>query len=319
LFLGETTYLLARDLTTSLGQPILYLILALSITLAIFAVFPKLRDHARFVSLALFLTLTAGWLLLAYFHQQISVSLVLSDPTGQLPPGRFYIPPYIENEKFYFWTLVLAALVVLNRHRDRAWRAALHGTLAIFGIVTYFTSNPFAEPLAQFHAGWTQYAAATAGNANIMIQSQAYHSLHGRMEGLYNSPYMWIHPPMLFIAYATFVVAFVGSIFMLAKKIEYEKLAYAYAKPGYILLTIGILIGYPWAVQAWSGEPWWYDPKINLTLMMWVFYSAYLHARLYMHRPGMKVGTALTAYFSFLAVVVTYVSTYVIPGIHAMG
>jgi hypothetical protein len=31
------------------------------------------------------------------------------------------------------------------------------------------------------------------------------------------------------------------------------------------------------------------------------------------------VGTAVTAYLAFSAVVITYVSTYVIPGIHAMG
>ncbi len=85
------------------------------------------------------------------------------------------------------------------------------------------------------------------------------------------------------------------------------------------MLTVGLLIGYPWAVDAWRGEPWWYDPKINVTLMMWVLYSAYLHSRLYIHRKGMWMATAVLGQLAFLGVVITYLTTYVIPGIHSVA
>lgn len=318
--MGINAYLVAREFTTRIGQPILFLSLILSIALAAIAFVPAWRKHLRLVALLLVLTLGAGWALLAHFHYQIAANLSLVDPTGQFPSGRFYIPVWVENEKFYFWTLLLGLLVVGSRKRDTAWQSALGISLSIFGILTFFTSNPFSEPLAQFHQDYSNYAAAFAGNVDMGVKSQTFHMMHGKMIGFYNSTYMWIHPPLLFIAYSTFTLAFLGCLFMLTKKdSDYEKLGYAYAKPGFIVLTVGLLLGYPWAVEAWKGDPWYYDPKINVTLMMWLLYSAYLHARLYMHRRGMYVTTAVLGYTAFLGVVVTYISTYVIPGIHSMA
>lgn len=318
--MDNTAYLLARELTARVGQPIIDLILLLSLAIFIFAALPRLRAYTRFVVLALFMALAAGWLLLVSFHYQIATNLVLVDPTGQLPPGNFNIPVWVENEKFYFWTLVLGLLTVAGRRRPKAFQSTLELTFAGFGIVTFFTSNPFFNPLADFHAGFMRYFSAIATGQDIQIQVQAYYGMYGKMVGYYNSTYMWIHPPMLFIAYSTFTLSFIACIFMLVKKQErYDKLAYAWAKPGFILLTVGLLIGYPWAVEAWKGEPWWYDPKINVTLMMWLLYSAYLHSRLYIHRRGMWVTTAVLGYVAFLGVVVTYISTYVIPGIHSVA
>ena len=34
------------------------------------------------------------------------------------------------------------------------------------------------------------------------------------------------------------------------------------------LFALGMLLGYPWALQAW-GPNWWWDPKICSSLMMW--------------------------------------------------
>lgn len=318
--MGVSEYLLAREFTSNIGQPLLTLVFVLSIALATFAVVPQLRIYTRFVALALFLAIAAGWLVLINLHYKIAVNLVLIDPSGQLPPGKFTIPVWIENEKLYFWTLILGLLTVLGRRRPAPFQTVLSAVFAGFGLLTVFTSDPFAQPLADFHAGYSRYVTAMNSNADMGVKYQAFGALYGKMVGYYNSAYMWIHPPMLFIAYSTFVLAFLGCIFMLVKRHEkYDKLAYAYAKFGFILLTAGILIGYPWAVEAWKGEPWWYDPKINVTLMMWLLYSAYLHARLYIHRRGMWTATAVLGYIAFLGVVVTYITTYVIPGIHSVA
>ncbi len=313
-------YLLAREMTTRIGQPLIYLLLIFSIALAVVTVVPALRRNMRYFVLVLFLNLVAGWLRLVNFHYRIATELVLADPSGAMATGRFYIPVWIEDEKFFFWPLILCGLVLFSRYKDQVWQTALSALLAIFGVLTFFTSNPFAEPLKDFHAGYIQYAMTAVANVDPAVKAQAYHSLHGRMVGFYNSEYMWTHPPMLFISYATFAVAFMGGILMLTKRDDiYEKLGYSYAKAGFIILTIGLLLGYPWALTAWSGEPWWYDPKINITLMMWVAYSAYLHARLYTHRRGMRVTAASLNYLGFFGVVFTYVSTYLIPGIHSVA
>lgn len=308
-------------MTTRVGQPLIYLILILSIALLAAVAAPALRQYLRYFVLALFLNLMAGWLLLAHFHYRIASELVLVDPNNGTVVGRFYIPVWIEDEKFFFWTLILAGLVLFSRYKDQAWESALGLTLAVFGLLTYFTSNPFIQPLKDFHEAYTRYVmTASAPNIDPAVKAQVFYPLYGKMVGFYNSEYMWTHPPMLFISYATFAVAFVGGVLMLAKRDDvYEALGYSYAKAGFIILTIGMLLGYPWALTAWSGEPWWYDAKINITLMMWVLYSAYLHARIYMHRRGMRVTTAVLNYLGFFGVVFTYVSTYLIPGIHAVA
>lgn len=319
--MDSTGYLLAREMTSRIGQPLIYFVLALSVGLAVTAVLPSLRKHMRYFLLALFVNLSAGWLLLANFHYRIARDIVLIDPNRGTPAGRFFIPVWIEDEKFYFWTLILAGLVLFCRHKDEIWRVSLGLTLSIFGVLTFFTSNPFVEPLKDFHSAFTQYAMTFASaDVDPATKAQAYFPLYGKMVGFYNSQYMWTHPPLVFISYATFAVAFVGGILMLSKRNDvYEKLAYSYAKAGFVVLTVGMLLGYPWALQAWSGEPWWYDPKINITLMMWVVYSAYLHARIYMHRRGMRTTTAVLNYLGFFGVIFTYVSTYLIPGIHSVA
>jgi cytochrome c biogenesis factor len=319
--LDNSGYLLAREMTTRLGQPIIYLILFLSIVLAMAALVPAWRKYMHHCSLAVFLSFASGWLLLANFHYRIATDIQLFDPSGAMTPGRFYIPVWIEDEKFFFWTLALAALVLLSRYKDMIWRVSLNLTLAIFGVLTFFTSNPFAEPLKDFHAAYSNYAAVfAASNVDPTVKAQAYYPLYGQMVGFYNSEYMWIHPPLLFISYAAFTMAFVGGILMLLRRDNtYDDLGYAYAKAGFIVLTMGMLLGYPWALEAWKGQPWWYDPKINITLMMWVLYSAYLHTRLYMHRRGMWTTTAVLNYLAYFGVIFTYVSTYLIPGIHSVA
>ena len=48
---------------------------------------------------------------------------------------------------------------------------------------------------------------------------------------------------------------------------------------GFPLLTVGIITGAVWANQAW-GTYWGWDPKETWSLITWLVYAAYLHARL---------------------------------------
>jgi ABC-type transport system involved in cytochrome c biogenesis permease subunit len=126
-----------------------------------------------------------------------------------------------------------------------------------------------------------------------------------------------MHPPMLFISYASLVITAAACVFMLRKREKvYDDIAYRYAKIGYILLTTGMLIGYPWAIEAWKDSAWWWDPKISGSIMMWVLYSAYLHARIYSGR--MWSATACLGIICFASLVFTYLLTYIVPGIHSV-
>ena len=124
---------------------------------------------------------------------------------------------------------------------------------------------------------------------------------------------------MLFIAYATLVITAAACVYMLFKQDKiYDEIAYRYAKIGYLLLTIGMLIGYPWAVEAWKDSAWWWDPKISGSIMMWVLYTAYLHAHIYVGRAKMRRVTAGLGLVCFTSLIFTYLLTYIVPGIHSV-
>jgi ABC-type transport system involved in cytochrome c biogenesis permease subunit len=80
-----------------------------------------------------------------------------------------------------------------------------------------------------------------------------------------------------------------------------------------------MLIGYPWAVEAWQGQSWWWSAKINVSITMWLLYTAYLHARLYIGRRFTGRFSLILAIVSFLSLIFTYLTTYLIPGVHSYG
>ena len=60
--------------------------------------------------------------------------------------------------------------------------------------------------------------------------------------------------------------------------VELERLAYRLNAVGFLLWTFTLIAGAIWAEHAW-GRPWDWDPKEVGTLVVWIAYAAYLHAR----------------------------------------
>jgi cytochrome c biogenesis factor len=278
--------------------------------------------HVGRVLAASVVVLLLGFSLLVWFHLKIYSSIELVNPASRFVAGRVMAPLWIESEKLYFWAIFLGLFTYLiyRRNAESLFSRWLNIVFAGFVLLTMLTSNPFASPLPGLHKEISDYQAAM-GSGDFYGQMQFFQMFYGRVTYFYNSAYMWIHPPLLFISYAALMVSFLASIFMLVKKREelYDKIAYSYAKLGYVLLTFGMLVSYPWALKAWANEPWWWSPKINMSLMMWLLYTAYLHSRLHLHRRGMWNTTAILGIFCFLTLVLTYVTTYVIPGVHSYG
>jgi ABC-type transport system involved in cytochrome c biogenesis permease subunit len=59
--------------------------------------------------------------------------------------------------------------------------------------------------------------------------------------------------------------------------------------------------------------------KVNLSLMMWLLYSAWLHARLYLRNRGMWTASAALGLAAFAALLLTYLATYFVPGAHSVA
>jgi len=322
--MGFAEYLVAREFASNTGQPLMVYIFIMALLQFIFAILFLRGKQGRYydylikclyINTGLYLV---GFIVITLFHFQIHNSVLIGYPKELRLPiesSRFAVPLWIESEKLYFWAM-LAYVFALTIKGRKELLSFLGIILSLFSSIVSFYSNPFKEPLPVVHSEITEWYAALAGDGNIY---QIAGTLYGRITFYYNSTYMWTHPPMLFVAYASLIITFAACVFMLFQRIRnYDDIAYRYAKPGYILLTAGMLIGYPWAIEAWKDSAWWWDPKISGSIMMWVFYSAYLHARIYVERGKLWRITALLGVLCFVTLVFTYLLTYIIPGIHSV-
>jgi ABC-type transport system involved in cytochrome c biogenesis permease subunit len=281
----------------------------------------------------------SGFMWITWYHYQIYQHLPLELPenliswlNGQLSianknssyglplydianPPRYKIPLWIENEKYFFWFMCygLMALFAHFRLPNHRLRAVLHLFLAVQVTILYFSVNPFSTPLPQFFSEITPWF--TAGQFP-MGRIGLFMKLYPKMVFYYNAEYMWFHPPMLFVSYSCITITFITSVFMLFKRdAAIERAGYDFAKLGFFMLTLGMLLGYPWVLQAW-GPNWWWDPKINSSIMMWAVFSTYLHTRLYANKPAMWYFSSIIGILCFFAMIFTFLTSFFFPGEH---
>jgi len=97
--------------------------------------------------------------------------------------------------------------------------------------------------------------------------------------------------------------------------VELEQLSYRTIQVGFLLLTIGVILGGVWANQSW-GRYWDWDPKETWSFITWIGYAVYLHMRLMGHTK--YIGTAILNLCAFWSVMFTYLGvSYVLPGLHS--
>jgi cytochrome c-type biogenesis protein CcsB len=165
------------------------------------------------------------------------------------------------------------------------------------------------------------------------------------------SPWIFIHVPIVLASYAAFLIGFVTSVLYLLKQWDENRpaqslgaavavkrealgrpawlswldmvpssarldvISYRVIAVGEILLTVGIILGGLWAHMAW-GNYWQWDPKETAALVSWLIYASYLHLHT---RPSMR-GT-FTAWWSivgFASILFCYFGVNIwISGLHS--
>ncbi len=164
----------------------------------------------------------------------------------------------------------------------------------------------------------------------VVFLDLAYASLGTRTEieplvPALQSNWLLIHVLTCFIGYAAFAVSFGASIMYLAKekwkltRIPNEKvldgIIYKSIVIGFPFLSLGIITGAAWAHYAW-GSYWSWDPKETWSLITWLIYAAFLHARFTKGWRGKK--TAYLSIVGFMAVIFTYLGVnLLISGLHS--
>ena len=136
------------------------------------------------------------------------------------------------------------------------------------------------------------------------------------------SNWLHVHVFTCFIAYASFAVSFLcGLLYMLRPKSvqagKLEEINYQSIVVGFPMLTAGILTGAVWAHYAW-GSYWSWDPKETWSLITWIVYALFLHARFTRGWKGRRI--ALLSIIGFMSVIFTYLGVnFILAGLHSYG
>jgi len=143
---------------------------------------------------------------------------------------------------------------------------------------------------------------------------------------LQNSLLLTIHVAVAILAYGAFTVAFAAAVFYLIqrdnslrwlpRKSVLDEIGYRSVIVGFPLLAVTIILGAVWAEIAW-GSYWTWDPKETASLVTWLIYGGYLHARVMRGWRGQR--SALLLIGGFGATLFTYYGNLFFGGLHSYG
>ncbi|MGI9337158.1 MAG: heme lyase CcmF/NrfE family subunit [Gammaproteobacteria bacterium] len=269
-----------------LGQ--LAIALALCLALVQAAAFSR-PVAAAFLARGQFVFLAAALVLLAVLFalDDFSVAYIANNSNTNLPLRYKLSAVWGGHEgSMLLWVFMLAlwtCAVSFSRQMPDVLRARVVAVLG--GISTGFlafvllTSSPFARLIP----------AATEGrDLNPLLQD----------------PGLIFHPPMLYMGYVGFSVAFAFAVAALAgakMDVQWAKFARPWVLAAWIFLTLGITLGSWWAYYELGWGGWWFwDPVENASFMPWLAGTALLHSIAATESRGVfRPWTALLAVLTF--------------------
>ena len=151
--------------------------------------------------------------------------------------------------------------------------------------------------------------------------------LEGRdLNPLLQDPGLVIHPPMLYMGYVGFSVAFAFAIAaLLGGKLDsaWARWSRPWVTFAWVFLTIGITLGSWWAYHELGWGGWWFwDPVENASFMPWLVGTALIHSLAVTEkRSSFKNWTVLLAILAFsLSLLGTFlVRSGVLVSVHAFA
>jgi ABC-type transport system involved in cytochrome c biogenesis permease subunit len=150
-------------------------------------------------------------------------------------------------------------------------------------------------------AGMLLYALTVGATANPLVPA------------LQNNLLLTIHVAVAIVAYGAFSISFAAAVLYLTQPEEgrpgwpkpalMDEIGYRAVIIGFPLLTMTVVLGAVWAEIAW-GSYWSWDPKETSSLLTWLVYGAYLHARVARGWVGRRAAWLLVA--GFASVLLTF-------------
>src|SRR5690242_15384039 len=254
--------------------------------------------------------LAFGCLAYAFVTSDFSVENVAQHSNSHLPAHYRFAATWGSHEgSLLLWSLMLAgwgaAVTAFSRNLPQTLRARVLAVMGLVGVgflaFLIFTSNPF-ERLVP--------AAPEGRDLNPLLQD----------------PGMVIHPPMLYMGYVGFSVAFAFAIAaLIGGRLDatWARWSRPWTTVAWSFLTIGIMLGSAWAYYELGWGGWWFwDPVENASFMPWLVGTALIHSLAVTEKRGtFRAWTVLLAIVAFsLSLVGTFlVRSGVLTSVHAFA
>jgi len=257
-----------------------------------------------------FVAIAYGVLTHAHIISDFSVAYVANHSNSELPLLYRVSGVWGGHEgSMLLWALMLAVWGgLLGVFTKRIPLQTSAKVLGVMGIVS---------------VGFLLFMLATSNPFDRLIPSP----MEGRdLNPLLQDPGLAIHPPMLYMGYVGFAVAFAFAIAaMIEGRLdkEWARWIRPWTAVAWAFLTIGIALGSWWAYYELGWGGWWFwDPVENASFMPWLAGTALLHSLAVTERRGLFKGwTLLLAVSAFsLSLLGTFlVRSGVLVSVHAFA
>ena len=258
----------------------------------------------------LFLVVSFACLVNVFINNDFSVAYVAQNSNTLLPVYYRISAVWGAHEgSLLLWVLILAgwglAVTFYSRTLPEPFVARVLGVMGLvsigFLLFTLMTSNPF-ERL---------FPAPLEGNdLNPLLQDIG----------------LIIHPPLLYMGYVGFSVAFSFAIAaLLGGNLDaaWARWSRPWTTIAWVFLTLGITLGSWWAYYELGWGGWWFwDPVENASFMPWLVGTALIHSLAVTEKRGaFKAWTLLLAITAFsLSLLGTFlVRSGVLTSVHAFA
>ena len=302
-----------------LGNYALALSLAIAVLLAIFPLWGAEKGNVRFMALArpmtyglfLILSVSFGALFYVFAINDFSVQYVVNNSNTTLPIYYRLSAVWGSHEGsllLWIWLLSLwsAAVALFSKRLPQEAVARVLGIMGIISIgfllFVLFTSNPFTRTFPDFPVDGKEL--------NPLLQDIG----------------LIFHPPLLYMGYVGFSVAFAFSIAsLMTGKLDtaWARWSRPWTMAAWVFLTLGIVLGSWWAYYELGWGGWWFwDPVENASFMPWLAGTALLHSLAVTEKRGsFKAWTVLLAILAFsLCLLGTFlVRSGILVSVHAFA
>ncbi|MDQ3185356.1 MAG: heme lyase CcmF/NrfE family subunit, partial [Pseudomonadota bacterium] len=265
---------------------------------------PVVQGQFVFIAIAFFC------LAYSFINNDFSVINVAQNSNSKLPLEYRFAATWGSHEgSLLLWVLMLAswsvAVSVFSRRLPDEMVARVLGVMGLvsvgFLLFMLFTSNPFDRMLP---------GAMEGSDLNPLLQD----------------PGMVFHPPMLYMGYVGFSVAFAFAIAaLLSGQLDatWARWSRPWTTIAWSFLTIGIMLGSWWAYYELGWGGWWFwDPVENASFLPWLVGTALVHSLAVTEKRGsFKSWTVLLAICAFsLSLLGTFlVRSGVLTSVHAFA